>query len=832
MRVYANNLPALIIAISLIMAPYLLVGSGVYSSLASGKDLISEITSVNEEQAKSGTTISIAGNGDILKHVTETHDLPPMIVIDIIASAKSLKSRTVSVKSDLLKQIRIGYHQKKIRIVLDIKGSDIPPFATKVLNNRLIVSLGTIDHEKKERDIDAIHPQNRKTPPQTRKILSRSEMLTAIKADDGQADTTFFRKAVNAYKEQDWQTATHELIELIKAFPEGRYAEKAYFLLAKACDNLHPDPVQEYFKEIKDHYDNAVKKFPESIFVPDAILSTGNLYFKKKSYHRAMTLYNLILKKHKDSHANLKALLKIVKIRHLKNKYKDAVSGINYIISNYPGFPEETEAKITMAKIAYEKNSFHKSINILKDLIKKTPENIYRYPEISLYLGYNYFQLGKSTKARINLLRFYNSCPDSKDNHLTLSKIGETYRNEGSINDAVKFYYLTVKQYPKTEGSLISQIRLAEQNKKRKIDLKIIQDIGSQNMGSPEEIYKDIINNPPDNNMRKSLAHLAMLRLAILYGKEKDYDKSIDTLKEFLKKYPLSSLKKEAFHTLNTVLTESFKEDLKRKQYISIINLYQRERKLILKIESPSPDLFLNIARAFKHLSLDTMAINMFKRADKFLPDMEKPPDLLYALSMDSFKKDKFEDAMPYLNLLIKSYPDDELTPYACKLKGEIFFKQGKFLRAANSFKLALKFSLKPCEKAKIWIYNARALIKGNSIKQALNSMEKADNLKLSCKSSYHQIYQDLGDLYLRLGYANKAIEAFNQALDVEEAEENKNLLKIKIARCYRLLNKREDYMPIYGEIASLENVLWSNIAKYEMEGIDFDDKIMKKSTK
>ena len=825
MRAYANNLPALIIAISIIMAPYHLAGSGVYPSLASGKGLISEVTSVNEEQTKSGTTISIAGNGNILKHVTKTHDLPPMIVIDIIAPAKSLKSRTVPVKTDLLKQIRIGYHQKKIRIVLDIKGKDIPPFTTKTINNRLIVSLGTLSHEKKERDVDAIPPQTRKTP-------SRSKILTVIKPDDGQADTTLFRKAVNAYKEQDWQTATHELNKLIKDFPEGRYTENAYFILAKACDNLHPNPVQDQFKEIKCHYDNAVKKFPESTFVPDAILSTGNLYFKAKNYYRAMTLYNLILKKHKDSDANLKALLKIVKIMYLKNRYKDAVSEINYIISNYPGLPEETEAKITMAKIAYGKNSFHKSINILTELIKKAPENIYRYPEISLYLGYNYFQLGKSTKARINLLRFYNSCPDSKDNHLTLSKVGETYRNEGSVNDAVKFCYLTIKHYPKTEGSLISQIRIAEQYKKRKIDLKIIQDIGSQDIGSPEEIYKDIINNPPDNNMRKSLAHLAMLRLAILYSKEKDYNKSIDTLKEFLKKYPLSSLKKEAFHTLNTVLTEFFKEDLKRKQYISIVNLYQRERKLILKINSPSPDLFLNIARAFKNLNLDTMAIEMFKRADKFLPDMEKPSDLLYSLSIDSFKKNKFEEALPYLNLLIKSHPDDELTPYACKLEGEIFFKQGKFLRAADSFELALEFNLKPCEKAKIWIYNAKALIKGNSIKQALNSMEKADNLKLSCKSSYHQIYQDIGDLYLRLGYANNALEAFNQALDVEEAEENKNLLKIKIARCYRLLNKREDYMPIYGEIASLENVLWSNIAKYEMEGIDFDDKIMKKSIK
>jgi TolA-binding protein len=255
MRVYANNLPALIIAISLIMAPYHIAGSGVYPSLASGKGLISEITSVNEEQTKSGTTISIAGNGNILKHVTETHDLPPMIVIDIIAPAKLLKSRTVPVKTDLLKQIRIGYHQKKIRIVLDIKGKNIPPFTTKTINNRLTVSLGTLSHEKKERDIDAIPPQTRKTP-------SRSETLTVIKADDGQADTALFRKAVNAYKGQDWQTATHELNKLIKAFPEGRYVENAYFLLAKAYDNLHPNPVQDQFKAIKDHYDNAIKKFP------------------------------------------------------------------------------------------------------------------------------------------------------------------------------------------------------------------------------------------------------------------------------------------------------------------------------------------------------------------------------------------------------------------------------------------------------------------------------------------------------------------------------------------------------------------------------------------
>ena len=795
MRVYANTLPVLIVAIFLIMAPYRLPGSDAYPSLASEKGLISEITSINEEQTKSGTTISIAGNGTILQHVTETHDFPPMIVIDIIAPTKLLKSRTVRVKTHLLKKIRIGYHQKKIRIVLDIRGKDIPLFTTKIINNRLTVSLGTVGHEKKERDSNAI-------PPQTRKTLSRPEILTVIKADDGQADTARFRKAVNAYKEQDWQTATHELNELIKAFPEGKYAENAYFLLAKVYDSLHPHPMQNHFKEVKDHYDNAVKKFPESKFVPDAILSTGNLYFKAKSYHRAMTFYNLILKKHKYSDANPKALLKIVKIMDIKKRYKDAISGINYIISNYPGLPEETEAKITMAKIAYGRNSFHKSINILTELMKKNSENLYRYPEISLYLGYNYFQLGKSLKARIYLLRFYNSCPE-KNSHLILTKVGDTYLDEGSVGNAVKFYYLVLKRYPKTEGAIISKIRIAKQQEKGDIEKNVVEKIGS-----PRKIYEDIIGNPLEKNRGKPFEQLAMLRLANIHEKEKDYNASLEYLKGFLKKYPRSSLKTEAQHSFNNVIGKILDIEMKAGRYYTVLDIYKRESRIILKANSPY--VFLPVARAFMHLSFDSMAAKIFKMADKFLPDMEKPSDLLYSLSMDSFKKKNFEEAFIFLNLLIKNHPNDPLTPYAYKLKGEIFFKQRKFLPAADSFERALKFNLKPCEKA-------------------LNSIRKIDNKKLSF---FHQIYQDIGDLYLQLGHANNALAAFNQALDVEEAEENKTLLKIKIAKCYKILNKKNNYMPIYGEIASLENVLWSNIAKYEMEGVDFDNKIMKKNIK
>ncbi|MBN1227815.1 MAG: tetratricopeptide repeat protein, partial [Deltaproteobacteria bacterium] len=426
---------------------------------------------------------------------------------------------------------------------------------------------------------------------------------------------------------------------------------------------------------------------------------------------------------------------------------------------------------------------------------------LYMYPEISLYLGNNYFQLGESVKARTDLLRYYNGCPE-KNSHLILTKVGDTYLDEGEIGNAVKYYYLVLKRYPKSEGAIISKIRLAEQQEKGNVGGNLPEKISS-----PKKIYEEIIDNFRENSLGHPFEQLAMLRLAKIYEDNEDYNKSLEYLKNFLKKYPRSSLKKEAQHSFNNVIGKILNIELKAGRYYNILDIYEREKNAILQADSAYP--YLPIARAFMHLSFDDMSANIFTMADKLLPEMEKPSDLLYSLSMDNFKKRKYEEALSYINTLIKNYPDNSLTPYAYKLKGKIFFKQRKYSLAEDFFKLALKFNLNPYEKL-------------------LHSVRNDNILRFGCKSFYSQIYQDIGDLNLHVRDTKNALEAFKQALDFEESEENKTLLLIKIAKCYKLLNKKDDYLPIYEQIASLENV-WSNIAKYEIEGIDFHDKIIKK---
>ena len=810
----------------LVLPHYLNADTGPSISV-SDKGLMNRILSVTTKDTDYGTTVTVLGNGAISDYSTITLGSPPRIVVDIPHAADSFESTTIPVESLHLKCVRVGYHPKRIRLVLDIKGTDIPMFTTTPGNNALTIFLRSgklMDkHEKGESG------QIRRR--QIDKEFPAFEELTRIEADDGQDDAAFFLKAVDAYRAQNWSGAIEHLNHLIRTYPAGSYTERAYFLLAKSYEQLYSDSLLVHFMEIKDHYENAINRFSTSIWVPGALLAVGNLCLKIENYYEALAYYNLVVKKHKDSTAAVGALMQKVKLFRLKKKRKEALSILEYVACEYPGSPEETEAKIEMGKLLHEMNSFKRSINVLCDVREIHSKTIYQYPEVFLYLGYNYYELGDQVKARENLLRFYNSCPDREMNHLILTKIADAYRDEGFIEDAVKFYELVIERYPETEGALISLIRLAEQQEEGALEIDrgiaLSVKVTGKDIGLPREIYEDIMNNILTKDEKNPLAQLGLLKLATLYQKEKEYDKSLKASRELLNKYPRSKLRKECKHALTKTIEAMLKEEMEGKRYITIINIYEREKDLFSVITSPDP--FLAVARASMNLELQDLATDMFKRADSLVPDEEKPADLLFYVGRALFEKDKLKEALSRLNLLTNNYPTDRNASYAYQLKGRILLKQERYLPAVEMFSSALRFHLKRCEKARILMDEARALMRCNRNEKALKATREADELKTKCLTQYPHIYKEIGELYLRLGYPKIALSIFNKALETGKERGSEILLKLKIAQCYRLLDKRKDYLAVYNQISGLDDPFWSNLAKERIEEINFNREIRRK---
>ncbi|HDH86660.1 MAG TPA: tetratricopeptide repeat protein [Desulfobacteraceae bacterium] len=819
MKFYPKSISILsiILFFFLLALPSYLSASIQPSISVSNKSPMKRIISITTEQTTSGTIINVSGDGIFSDYTTKIIDYPPRIVVDMFYAGDPLESMTFPAKSPILKSIRVGYHPKIIRLVLDIKGPNTPIFRTKSANNKLTIFL------RARELVRAKSKQIRRW--QTDKELPALEQLTKIEADDGKKDTALFLKCVNAYRAKNWSGTIENLSYLIQTYPAGRYTERAYFLRAKSYGQLYSRSIVAHFTEIKRYYEDAVNKFSDSIYVQGALLAIGNLCFKSKNYNEALGYYNLVIKKGKGSIAALKASIKKATILRLKKKRKDALSILESVIYQYPGLPEGTEAKIEMSKLLYEMNNFRRSIEILSDVRKMHPETIYRYPDVFLYLGYNYYQVKEYKKARENLFRFYNCCPDRDINHLILTKIADTYSDEGLIEDAVKIYQLVFELYPDTEGAIISMIRFAEQQERGELGIdrgiaSPVKIIG-KDIDSPREIYENIMNNLLKKDEKNPLAQLAMLKLAVLYQREKDYDKSLKALKELLKKYPRTSLKKECKYALNKTLEAILKEEMKKRRYKNIINIYNRERNLFSMINSADP--FLIIARASTRLKLHDMATEMFIRADSLLPDNEKPADLLFYVGSHLFKKkDEIRRAFSRLDLLIDHYPTNKNTPYAYQLKGQILFKQKKYLQAAEMFSSALRYRLKRCDRAKVLVEKASALMRCNLHEKALKATMDADKLKRNCYIHYPCIYHEIGDLYLHLGYTKKGLSIFETALGIEKEEENKIQLKLKIAQCYKLLDKKKDCLALYNEISGLNDPFWRNLAKERIDAINF----------
>jgi TolA-binding protein len=815
----------LVVSFMLLVLPRYLGAAPRPSISESDTTPMSKIISVTTKESEYGTTVAILGDGKIPDYRTATLDFPPKIIVDIIVATDPFESMNIPGTGSNLQGIRVGYHKGMIRLVLDVGGPEVPIFTTMAANNGLSIFLrskGLTDERKG--GLNKINHRKRKME------IPGFEKLIRIERDDGQDDTALFLKAVHSYRVQNWADAIDHLNQLIKTYPAGRYAERAYFLLAKSCEQLHSYSVEDYIIEIRSHYEDAISRFPGSEYEPSALLAIGNLCLSAQYYNEAIGYYSLAFKKAKDTDVASWALLKKVKILHLKKKRSDAQSLLDYLVHRYPGYPKEVEAKIEISKLYYEMNSFRKSLNILSDLVAVSPINIYQYPEISLYLGYNYYQMGDSGRARKNLLRFYNSYPERKMNHLVLTNIADTYRDEGLIEDAVKFYQLVLERYPETEAALISLIRLAEQQeegklRKRKESASPVRVIDRE-IAMPRKIYKDVLNNIQKKDKKNPLAQLAILKLALLYQREKDYDKSLETLKELLNEYPRTSLKNECKHALATTLEAQLNEKMNRGTYITVINTYLREKDLFSMINSPN--LFLTVARAFIRLDFRDAAIEMFKEAEPLLSDKEKPADLLFYVGSDFFQKNELKGALSRFDLLIGNYPTDQHAPYAYKMKGSIFLKQEKYPDAADMFSSALRYGLKGHERARVSLGKATALMKCDRQESALKTALEAERSTKEHPIPNSHLYQDLGDLYTDLNHHQKALSVFHNAIVNEKDEESIIQLKFKIAQCYWSLGKKGDYLDQCNQISSLNDPFWSNLANERLEEMSFRSEIEK----
>ena len=798
------------------------------------------------------TIIRAWRNSEPLRYETRTLDSPPRIVVDILSRVRSFKTIQVPVMSRNVADIRIGYHPGKIRLALVLKPGAVFRHRVSKSGGMITIRIGTPVSPRGGHLLSASpgsEPENRTCPvppaapashpdaepdgtkgPAASIAKAETPLIPVPPDDDGRGDTRLFREGLDAYRAGEWRRAERSFSFLVRRYPKSRFGERAAFLLAASCEKRYADSLSSHFERVKYCYEQAMERYPRSPFVSEALFSLGNICFRIGSHVEALGYYNLLIKRGGNGPILVRALIRKARILRMKERREAALGLLEKAVARSGRVSDRIEATAEMAEILYEMNAFRKSVKVLSALIRQYPESIYRYPRISLCLGRDYYELGDVVMARRNLFRYFNILPGGKAGHMVLTKIGDTYREEGRVTDAVKIYELVLDRYPGTEGARISMIRLAEEKEAgriRKGETAISPDtLVREKIGRPKEIYEGIIEDGVEGKKESPLTQLALVKLAILYQKEGRYEQSLETLKELLSRYPRTALVKEARYAIEKTLDAMLKREAKKGDDAAVMDLYRREKALFRFMDSPGP--FLTLARACIRLKREETALSMFRRADGLLLDGEKPADLLFSLARDQYRRGMRDAAVSRFRQLIANYPADRHTPLACRMVARFLMEKKKYAEAVKMFSVVLSHPLADCEKAGLLVRRADALAGIGKADAALGDVTEADRLKDACAANRDLVCREIGNLYLRLNHPEKAADRFKEVADTAGDRTDRILYGFKAARCYCMLKRKAACLALYRRIWKLNEPFWSDLAREKMDELEFDEEILK----
>ena len=634
-------------------------------------------------------------------------------------------------------------------------------------------------------------------------------VLIAVQTDDCLTHPDI-RRAVTLCESKDFQQAYDNLNRYVASDKPEECFEAAYFLRAYAFyKKRNPDVEDQNLKTVS-LFQEAVSYYPKSRYVPYGITVLGKINRRLKNYDAAKGYFKVILNGYKDFSGLPEVLLELARLYIDKEKTGLAIPTLEGLILRYPNNPFVSEAKLELGKALFEANRFQEALKHFAGLIKSSPRIIYESPELMVYLGNTYYQMGDLSRARNILIRAVNYFPDIPTANIVLTRIGDIFRDEKQPEKAQKIYEHVVKNFPGTDGYIVSSVRMAEYLKRRV---------------EKENLYQLIISDFPDH----PLTHLAYVKLANLLSQEGEYEKSINIIHTFLAKYP-GTLKKEAVYVMKDAYGPLFQKLMKADDSAGVLTWYEKDKSIINRINSP--EIYDIVGTAYLNGHLFEEAVTLLQKSYQLYGKDKRPPVLAFNLGVSAMEAGHPDRALKALKTYTRNHPKhDHAADALCRI-GRILMEKKQYKNAQKKFRLAYRYTNNKKDKATIRIQEAEADKALGDHQAAARNLIQAINLVSGIpeksNTDISKLYRDLGDMYVQTKTYLKAADAFSMAIKFSDRKETPDL-RFLLAETYEKGENIEMAGKVYKEIVELGDPFWARLAQERLRGIRIDTKLKPK---
>ena len=295
---------------------------------------------------------------------------------------------------------------------------------------------------------------------------------------------------------------------------------------------------------------------------------------------------------------------------------------------------------------------YNQAVDTLRETLRQAPEIQETFPDILYALGESYHYLGQPDLSRYYLTQAINILSDHPKADIILTRVGDSYRQEGRHQEAIAVYGAVRRNYPLDEGGLISQVRLADMGALHSFfsQEKVFEALERGSRQATVEMYKIIAASGFDS----PLMQLAKFKIGTALAQDGETKEAIKWLRDLEINHPRSTLIPEVLPVLNTALVQEITLRQALGDWQGIADLYADNSFYLSSADRPQAERI--VAQAYERLGRFEQARDIWAALAEETPD--KRLARARGLVTNSLKIGQPEEALRYLLEMEAEFPD------------------------------------------------------------------------------------------------------------------------------------------------------------------------------
>ncbi len=581
--------------------------------------------------------------------------------------------------------------------------------------------LAELYYQKANREFDAVRPE---LIAKFEKELERFD--EGLIDEEPEAPTADYNKSVALYK------------RIVNEFPNYRYIDMAWYLMAFCYHEMETKDAEGKLTPERDAFMNLVAVRPDSPYAVEAMLYTGDAYFRDLNYEKSLQILGRAAK-HKESPLYDQILYKL--------------ASNHFIIGNTPDDPVDHFQKSV--------ELFIKLADYSEEMKKKTGDESMFVQEALQYVAVCYSQSEDYwTKTGINnATAYFDSIGDRPYEWRVFMRLGDNFAGQDLHLQAISAYQRVLQKDPMNPEAPEIQNKIIDIYT---ITLRDMDHAASEREKLAENYlegsawYEANKENPEVLKKANTLARNALYQFAIYLHAQAQRYNELEQKEDAKLFYKRAAKGYKDFLTRFPHAKESYQVNYMMADALFYGGYYEEAVEQYLKVRSSRQGVqYFDDASYMVVLCYDILVSQQSQNAEVTASEEEQQETLQEAQEERKLKgkvqaqaipglEKKYVEAADFYNANVKSLKDQEVIAWR---SGEIFFKYKHFDKARERYLMIVE----RWPKSKRAVYAARRIVDTYNLEEdwlkVTEWAQKLASLELSDEESLRKFRSSMKEL-------------------------------------------------------------------------------------